>query len=137
METLTGHLASGHGSLEASHESADRLVVFLESSECMIQPHFVFDLMAALQFRGIADKSVAVLVGIPKTEFLGNFARPTPEKYREEQRRQILRGMKTWWKKEVPVVFGMHFGHCDPQLILPIGNIATVDTERKKVFFHY
>lgn len=79
----------------------------------------------------------AVLVGRPQA---WSFDRPlsTPEKaaYRQEQRDTVLRTVRRY-NAFAPVVQNVDFGHTDPQLVLPSGQVARVQGSKQRFFLQY
>jgi muramoyltetrapeptide carboxypeptidase LdcA involved in peptidoglycan recycling len=47
-------------------------------------------------------------------------------RYAEDQRAAILRALDEY-NPGVPKVFGLDFGHTDPQVVIPYGGLMTVD----------
>lgn len=47
----------------------------------------------------------------------------------------IKKAVQDYNAPDLPIVFNLHFGHTDPQLIIPNGRIATIDGTQKKIFF--
>ena len=124
-------------------ESHGRLVLFLETSEVMPPDSLVYGFVQALgQRRLFLRRVAALLVGRPKTEFLGKEPIGGKATYAETQKAAILRALKEHVVDEelqepaeipFPVVFDMDFGHTDPQNFLPLGSMAEVDPIRRQI----
>ena len=57
-------------------------------------------------------------------------------RYREEQRAAVLRALADY-NPAAMVVFGVDFGHTDPQWVLPYGGRITVDGPARRITAHY
>ena len=142
LETLFMLLASGLDFV-LPDESHGRLVLFLETSEVMPPDSLVYGFVQALgQRRLFLRRVAALLVGRPKTEFLGKEPIGGKATYAETQKAAILRALKEHVVDEelqepaeipFPVVFDMDFGHTDPQNFLPLGSMAEVDPIRRQI----
>eukprot|EP00928_Gymnodinium_smaydae_P062824 TRINITY_DN46595_c0_g1_i1.p1 TRINITY_DN46595_c0_g1~~TRINITY_DN46595_c0_g1_i1.p1 ORF type:complete len:136 (+),score=34.18 TRINITY_DN46595_c0_g1_i1:801-1208(+) len=123
------------------------MVLFIETAETMPHAESVGDLIRVLGMRGFLRHTVAVLVGLPKVEFLGQLAQPSPEAYRERQKACILERLEEFRSdseasgvsptEPVPVVFNLHAGHVDPQLVIPLGRECVLDLGQRQLFFNY
>ena len=63
----------------------------------------------------------------------------TPEQrtvYREEQRAAFLRALEAYHPTAM-AVFGVDFGHTDPQWVLPYGGSITVDGPSRRITASY
>jgi muramoyltetrapeptide carboxypeptidase LdcA involved in peptidoglycan recycling len=87
--------------------------------------------------RGLLQQFPAILVGTAKATALEK-ARPPEERarYRDEQRAAVLRALADY-NPAAMVVFGIDFGHTDPQWILPYGGPITVDGPGRRIIGHY
>ena len=87
--------------------------------------------------RGWFDKFQAVLVGRPKAwEF--DKQKTTEEKatYRKEQKKAVIKTVRGY-NKQISVIQNLDFGHTDPQIVLPMGNMAKVDSLNRKMTLIY
>jgi muramoyltetrapeptide carboxypeptidase LdcA involved in peptidoglycan recycling len=112
-------------------------VLLLETSEEMPPAEEVFRMLRNAGERGLLRQFPAVLVGTAKGTSIGN--KRTPEErrqYREEQRAAILRALNDYHPTAM-AVFGVDFGHTDPQWILPYGGRITVDGPARRITAHY
>ncbi|MEV6488081.1 S66 peptidase family protein [Actinoplanes sp. NPDC051633] len=112
-------------------------VLMLETSEEMPSAHEVFRMLRNAGERGLLQQFPAVLMATGKATF---FASPRPpeqrQKYRDDQRDAVLRALEAYHPSAM-VVFGVDFGHTDPQWILPYGGRVTVDGPGRRVIAHY
>ncbi len=112
-------------------------VLFLESAEDIPDPWLIEYLLVGMGERGWFDEFQAVLVGRPKA---WEFDKPktTQEKkvYREVQREAVLKTVRQY-NKDIPVIQNLDFGHTDPQIVLPMGNPAKIDSTNQKITLTY
>lgn len=112
-------------------------ILFLETAEDIPEPWLVEYLLAGFGERGWFDRFKGVLVGRPKAwEF--NKMKTAEEKaaYRAAQRETVLRTIREY-NQTIPVVQNVDFGHTDPQVLLPMGNVARIDVVTQKIFLTY
>ena len=132
LETLYLHLASKK--YLPRFDQSDDLILFIETSEEMPKDSMVYKFISALGEMNILKLFKAILVGRPKTQFLGHSPYEGKESYMENQRLAIKRGLNDYNCPSLPVIFDINFGHTDPQTILPSGKKVTIDCQRKKIF---
>jgi muramoyltetrapeptide carboxypeptidase LdcA involved in peptidoglycan recycling len=112
-------------------------VLLLETSEEMPSAEEVFRSLRNAGERGLLAQFPAVVVAIAKAYSRQN--RTTPEQreaYRTAQREAILTALETYHPSAM-AVFGVDFGHTDPQWVLPYGGRITVDGPARRVIAHY
>lgn len=109
-------------------------ILFLETSEEMPSGGFVYRFIAALAEMGILQKFRAMLVGIPKAQFCNTFPPEGREVFIKNQHDAIKAALKDY-EPTLPVVFNLNFGHTDPQMIIPMGSMATIDAKNKTIEF--
>ena len=113
------------------------VVLFLETSEEIPSSDYVFRVLRALGERGILDLVRGILVGRPKAwEFNNQKSDEEKLAYKEEQRATILRAVRQY-NTDIPVVQNLDFGHTDPQICLPVGRKATIDSKEQKIFVEF
>jgi muramoyltetrapeptide carboxypeptidase LdcA involved in peptidoglycan recycling len=114
----------------------DGTILFLETAEDIPESWIVEDLLIGFGERGWFDRFKAVLVGRPKA---WEFDKPkSPEEkaaYRQNQRETVTRVIREY-NPIIPIVQNLDFGHTDPQIVLPMGNIARL-TGDQRVFLTY
>ena len=112
-------------------------VLLLETSEDLPSGTEVFRMLRDFGERGLLGQFPAVLVGTAKGTALGD-VRTLEQRaaYREEQRAAVLRAFEAY-HPEAMIVFGVDFGHTDPQWVLPYGGRMTVDGPARRITAHY
>ena len=135
LEILHWNLAAGRW-IRPSEDYAG-CVLLLETSEELPSAEEVFRMLRNAGERGLLQQFPAVLVGAAKATSLSDHRSPEERvKYRDEQREAVLRAMHDY-NPQAMVVFGIDFGHTDPQWILPYGGRITVDGPARRVVAHY
>ena len=115
----------------------ESVVLFLETSEEMPSPEYVFRVFRGLGERGILERVQALLVGRPKAwDFQTMRSREDKATYRATQRETILSVVRKY-NKTIPIIQNLDFGHTDPNVCLPVRSIVTIDTPVKKIFADY
>lgn len=140
--TWGGNLEILHWTLAADRwvrpvEDYAGCVLLLETSEEMPSDTEVFQMLRNFGERGLLEQFPAILVGTAKGSVF-HTPRPVPERdaYREAQRAAVLRVVQAY-HPEAMVVFGVDFGHTDPQWVLPYGGRLTVDGPGRRVIAHF
>ncbi|MEU4219783.1 S66 peptidase family protein [Actinoplanes sp. NPDC026623] len=112
-------------------------VLLLETSEEMPSAAEVFRMLRNFGERGLLEQFPAILFGTAKGTVFSN-PKPVAERtrYREEQRAAVLRALAAY-NPEAMAVFGVDFGHTDPQWVLPYGGRITVDGPAQRIIGHY
>lgn len=112
-------------------------VLLLETSEETPPAGEVFRMLRNFGERGLLAQFPAILVGRPKAGGLFHPASPDErQRYRDEQQAAVLRALAAY-NPGAMVVFGIDFGHTDPQWVLPYGGTITVDGPARRVTAHY
>ena len=135
LEVLTWNLAANRWIRpNADHAGC---VLLLETSEEMPSAEDVFRMLRNAGERGLLEQFPAVLVATAKATFM---AAPRPvedrQAYRDDQREAVLRALGTY-NPAAMAVFGVDFGHTDPQWILPYGGRITVDGPARRITAHF
>lgn len=112
-------------------------VLLLETSEELPSAEEVFRILRNAGERGLLEQFPAVLVATAKATAIG-VVRTTNQRtaYREQQQAAILRALDRYNPAAV-AVFGIDFGHTDPQYVLPYGGQVTVDGPGRRVIVQY
>jgi muramoyltetrapeptide carboxypeptidase LdcA involved in peptidoglycan recycling len=140
--TWGGNLEILHWNLAANRwirplEDYAGCVLVLETSEEMPSAEEVFRMLRNAGERGLLSQFPVVLVATAKASSLEHRTAPDErELYRTRQRSAILRALD-YYNPDVMAVFGLDFGHTDPQWILPYGGTVTVDGPARRVVAHY
>jgi muramoyltetrapeptide carboxypeptidase LdcA involved in peptidoglycan recycling len=111
-------------------------VMFMETSEEMPAVDNIYRMLSGMGIRGWLKNFAGILVGRPKTQHRGRIPEGGREKFAEDQRIAIIKALNEY-APEVPAVFGLDFGHTDPQMLVPSGGIAIIDGVNKKLSFGY
>lgn len=111
----------------------ENIVLFTETSEEIPESPYVFRVYRALGELGILERVQGVLVGRPKAWEFGK-ERSTEEKsiYKKEQQDAILSAVRNY-NPDIPVIQNIDFGHTDPQICLPMGRVATIDSSKQSI----
>ncbi len=122
-----------HGIILPIDAEFDNIVLFTETSEGLPSADHVLRVYRALGERGILKRVKAILVGRPKAQEYNNL-RSSEERmrYRKEQRNTIIEIVRRY-NGTCPIVQNMDFGHTDPQICLPMGCEAVIDTQKKEI----
>jgi muramoyltetrapeptide carboxypeptidase LdcA involved in peptidoglycan recycling len=112
-------------------------VLLLETSEDMPSDAEVFASLRNVGERGLLAQFPAILVGTALASTLEcPRSGPERERYRALQQDAILRALAAY-NPDAMVVFGVDFGHTDPQWILPYGGTMTIDGPARRITAHY
>ena len=135
LEILHWNLAAGRWIRPVADYAG--CVLLLETSEEIPPATEVYRMLRNAGERGLLDRFPAVLVGTAKAARLGY--RPGPRervRYREQQREAVLRAFAEYHPAAM-LVFGVDFGHTDPQWIVPYGGLVTVDGPARRITADY
>jgi muramoyltetrapeptide carboxypeptidase LdcA involved in peptidoglycan recycling len=139
--TWGGNLEILHWNLAANrwirpNEDYAGCILLLETSEEMPSADEVFRMLRNAGERGLLQQFPAILVATAKATALGDERSPEERaKYREGQRAAVLRALNDY-NPGAMAVFGVDFGHTDPQWILPYGGTMTVDGPARRITAH-
>ncbi|MCA2214455.1 S66 family peptidase [Jidongwangia harbinensis] len=112
-------------------------VLLLETSEEMPSAEDVYRMLRNAGERGLLRQFPAVLVGTAKGTSLAERRAPEERQaYRDGQREAVLQALSDY-HPEAMAVFGVDFGHTDPQWVLPYGGRITVDGPARRITAHY
>jgi len=120
-------------------QQLDGAILVLETSESMIPAQTVYEFLSALGERQILQLFVAILFGRAKTVDRGRMPHEGRDEYRKSQREAVVRAISEYVvESPLPIlVFDIDFGHTDPQIIIPLGAIAEVDSSERRIIFDY
>lgn len=123
-----------HGVAMPSLKDFENIILLTETSEEIPTANYVYRVYRALGERGILERVKGILVGRPKAwEFDKQNNKGEKDEYRKQQREAILETVRKY-NQSVPVVQNLDFGHTDPQIPMPYGMPARIDTTNKKIF---
>jgi muramoyltetrapeptide carboxypeptidase LdcA involved in peptidoglycan recycling len=135
FEIVDFHLRTGRYLLP--DEAYDGAILFLETSEELPPPEYVYRVLLCMGERGLLQRFAAVVWARPKA---WSFEHPNPpdEKatYVARQRDAVL-AAHAEYHPGAPLVFGVPFGHTEPQFVVPSGGQVTVDSARKRIEVAY
>lgn len=135
LEILDLHLRAARYLL--APEACAGCVLLLETSEEMPGAEYVYRVLLGMGERGMLEQFAAVVVATPKAwdrETGQSVAERT--QFAADQRVAIMRALDEY-NPGVPTVFGLDFGHTDPQIVIPYGGAITVDGIKKTVTVAY
>lgn len=128
---------SSAGKYLPADEDIEGAILILETAEDIPEHWIVEYLLTGFGERGWLDKFRAVLIGRPKAwEFDQQNSTDKKAEYRKLQRETILKVVREY-SKTIPVIQNLDFGHTDPQVVMPLGNKANIDTTKKTVRLSY
>ena len=101
-------------------ESLRGSVLFVETSEEFPSEYFVYSFFQSLGELGVLTAAAALLVGRPQRVCRGVSPSCGRDEYRTSQRAAVLRAVAEYCPAEhpLPVIFGLDFGHTDPQVVV-------------------
>ncbi len=122
--------------LPAPADLEDAILIF-ETSEFRPPADIVGRWIRGMGERGYLEAAAGVLVARPVVDDREN---PAPENVRAARRaaqRDYVLAELTRYAPDMPVCFGLPFGHTRPQYVIPYGGEITLDTARKEITGHY
>jgi muramoyltetrapeptide carboxypeptidase LdcA involved in peptidoglycan recycling len=135
LEIVDFHLRVGRYLLPAGNY--DGAVLFLETSEEMPSAGYVYRVLMCMGERKLLQRFGAIVWGRPKA---WSFGQPNhaagKARYIEDQRDAVLAAVAEY-HPNVPLVFGVDFGHTEPQHVIPSGGDITVDGESQQIHVTY
>ncbi len=132
LEILTMHLSLK--TYIPTLEEFSNIVLYIETSEEMPPAGDVYRFFAVLGELGILQRLRAILVAIPKAQFLTMVPPEGKEAFIGNQKQAVLQVLHDY-NIQVLTVFNLNFGHTDPQSILPSGGVVTLDCNNKTIKF--
>lgn len=114
-------------------ESLRGSVLFVETSEEFPSEYFVYSFFQSLGELGVLTAAAALLVGRPQTVCRGVSPSCGRDEYRTSQRAAVLRAVAEYCRAEhpLPVIFGLDFGHTDPQVVVCVPSAACLRRLRR------
>lgn len=98
-------------------DSFDNAILFLETSECYLDPEIFEDYLRAMSVMGIFERINGIIIG-----------RPQEGQYYEEYKEVWQRVLAETRRDNLPVMYNASFGHNEPKCIIPYGLQAEIDT---------
>jgi muramoyltetrapeptide carboxypeptidase LdcA involved in peptidoglycan recycling len=119
------------------NEAYDGHVLFLETSEELPDATYVYRVLMGMGERGLLERFAAVLWARPKAwNFATHNGPEQKQAYIGAQREAVLAAFDEY-HPGVPLVFGVDFGHSDPQYVLPYGGRIVVDAGARRIAISY
>jgi len=135
LEILDWTMQVGRWVAEPKHYESSAL--FIETSEEMPPPDYVFRTLRNLGERGILQQLSALIVARPMSERLGGRTNPEEIIAIETAQREAVVAAMDKYNPQVPMLFGLDAGHTDPQVILPLGGLIELDAAQQTVHVTY
>jgi muramoyltetrapeptide carboxypeptidase LdcA involved in peptidoglycan recycling len=128
---------SAAGKYLPSNDDLENTILFIETAEDIPDHWIVEYLLTGFGERDWFDIFQAVLVGRPKAwEFDKQNSAEVKAEYCKLQREVIVKTVRQY-NKTIPIIQNIDFGHTDPQVVLPNGNMARVINQSKKILLSY
>ena len=99
---------------------------------------YVYRVLMCMGERELLQRFAGIVWGRPKAWFLyGQRNDPAAKaRYTQEQRNAVLAAVAEY-HPDVPVVFGVDFGHTEPQYVVPSGGTVTIDSANQRIEVSY
>jgi len=135
LEILDLHLRAGRYLL--APEAYAGCILLLETTEEMPDADYVYRMLMGMGERGMLEQFGAVMVATPKAwdRDVGQSLEQRAH-FAADQRAAMTRALDEY-NPGVPTVFGVDFGHTDPQIVIPHGGSITVDGVNRSVMVTY
>lgn len=91
-------------------------ILFLETSENTPAPYLIEKWMRSYGTLGVLGKINGIL-----------FGKPMNETYFEEYKSAILKVLAEYRRWDLPVLYNVSFGHCEPKCCIPYGAMAQIN----------
>lgn len=101
-------------------EDFDDAILFLETSEEMPAPSNMQYSLRTLGAMGILERVNGIV-----------FGKPFDNKYYDEYKSSITKVLLEYGRHDLPVLYNLSFGHCEPKFCIPYGATAEIDCDRK------
>jgi muramoyltetrapeptide carboxypeptidase LdcA involved in peptidoglycan recycling len=135
LEILDFHLRTGRHLLP--DESYTGAVLLGETSEELPSADYVYRVLMCMGERGLLQRFAAIVWGRPKAwSFEHRNSLEERQAYTAAQRDAVLAAAAEY-HPGVPLVFGVDFGHTDPQYVIPSGGDVTVDGANQQLLVAY
>jgi len=135
LEIVDFHLRTGRYLL--SDEAYEGAVLFLETSEELPPPSYVYRVLMCMGERGLLQQFSAILWARPKAWSFEHPNAPEAKARYVEQQREAVLAAHAEYHPHAPLVFGVEFGHTDPQYVVPSGGEVMMDGARKQLSVTY
>lgn len=135
LEVIDMHLRTGRYLLPDA--DYDGCVLYLETSEELWPAAYVYRVLMCMGERGLLQRFGAIMWARPRA-WSHDDPKPPDEKARHvnAQRDAVLAAVGEY-HPQVPLVFGVDFGHTEPQHVIPSGGTVTVDGAHQRIEVTY
>jgi muramoyltetrapeptide carboxypeptidase LdcA involved in peptidoglycan recycling len=135
LEVVDLHLRANRYLLGS--EAYDGCVLFLETSEEMRPARYVYRVLMGMGERGLLQRFAAVVWARPKAWSFEQPNRGAAKAHFVEAQRDAVLAAVADYHPDVPLVFGVDFGHTEPQYVIPSGGMITVDAAAQRIAVDY
>ena len=98
----------------------DNSILFLETSEEKTQPSYIEYWMRNYGAMGVLQKINGII-----------FGKPADEAYYEEYKEAIRKVLVEYHREDLPVLYNLSFGHCEPKICIPYGARAEINCQER------
>jgi len=102
-----------------SLEAFDGSILFLETSEDTPEPALIEYWLRNYGAMGVLERINAIVFGKPQNEI-----------YFEEYKIVIIKILAEYGRTDLPVLYNLSFGHCEPKCCMPYGVMAEINCEK-------
>jgi muramoyltetrapeptide carboxypeptidase LdcA involved in peptidoglycan recycling len=97
----------------------DGAMLFFETSEEKPLPSNLLYMLRTLGAIGVLERVNGMV-----------FGKPFDNKYYDEYKAEILKVLAEYGRSDMPVLYNLSFGHCEPKFCIPFGAKAEIDCDR-------
>ena len=101
-------------------EDFDGAILFFETSEDCPDPELLRFMLRPLGAMGVLERINGMIWG-----------KPYGERFYEAYKAVIASVLSEYGRHEMPVLYNLSFGHCEPKFTLPYGAVAAIDCDFK------
>ncbi len=118
-------------------EDLEGTILFIETAEDIPDAWIIEYLLTGFGERGWFDVFQGVLVGRPKSwEFDKQNSPEQKVAYKKQQRETIVKTVREY-NVNIPIVQNLDFGHTAPQIVMPYGGLARIDSTAHRIILTY
>lgn len=101
-------------------EAFEDSILFFETSEEKPQPQYIEYWLRNYGAMGVLNRAKGMV-----------FGKPQDETYFEEYKDAIQKILAEYDREDIPVLYNLSFGHCEPKFCIPYGAMAEINCEQK------
>jgi muramoyltetrapeptide carboxypeptidase LdcA involved in peptidoglycan recycling len=135
LEIIDFHLRTSRYLLPP--DAYEGAVLYLETSEELPSATYVYRVLMCMAERGLLQRFAAVLVARPKAWSLEHRNAPEEKARFASAQEEAVRRVLREYHPRAPAVFGLDFGHTDPQFIVPNGGRVRIDGVEERILVTY